>query len=234
MRRLGGVQATGATQAESLRRLRGARGASAHACSTGLSTGRRLMPMTARCGAAAPCRGATLHARVWTKTQLHRHARVWTKTQGRGRKLVAIQTVASARASNELMQSAVRAVLLQCRRRSRPSQNASTQRGCLPQRPDPCRHSLPLLWRPGQHHQLLTVWIVQSSCRASAGCVDYTAACASVWIATIFACQCSCTHSVCSTQPAASHNSPRVCNCLTVVAPRHCEAAPHRAFMGIK
>ena len=66
MRRLGGLQATGATQAESLRRLRGARGASAHACSTGLSTGRRLMPMTARCGAAAPCRGATLHARVWT------------------------------------------------------------------------------------------------------------------------------------------------------------------------
>ena len=37
-----------------------------------------------------------LHARVWTKTQLHRHARVWTKTQGRGRKLVAIQTVAPA------------------------------------------------------------------------------------------------------------------------------------------
>ena len=37
--------------------MRGARGASAHACSTGLSTGRRLMPMTARCGAAAPCRG---------------------------------------------------------------------------------------------------------------------------------------------------------------------------------
>ena len=35
-----------------------------------------------------------LYARVWTKTQLHRHARVWTKTQGRGRKLVAIQTVA--------------------------------------------------------------------------------------------------------------------------------------------
>ena len=222
MRRLGGLQATGATQAESLRRLRGARGASAHACSTGLSTGRRLMPMTARCGAATPCRGATLHARVWTKTQ------------GRGRKLVAIQTVASARASNELMQSAVRAVLLQCRRRSRPSQNASTQRGCLPQRPDPCRHSLPLLCRPGQHHQLLTVWIVQSSCRASAGCVDCTAARASVWIATIFACQCSCTRSVCSTHPAASHNSPRVCNCLTVVAPRHCEAAPHRAFMGIK
>jgi hypothetical protein len=47
-------------------------------------------------------------------------------------------------------------------------------------------------------------------------------------------CHCSCTRSVCSTQPAASHNSPRVCNCLTVVAPRHCEAAPHRAFMGIK
>jgi len=90
--------------------LQGARGASAHACSTGLSTGRRLMSMTARCGAAALCRGATtvrqlphtdrvqlqLHARVWTTTQLHWHARVWTKTQGRGRKLVAIQTVAPA------------------------------------------------------------------------------------------------------------------------------------------
>ena len=35
-------------------------------------------------------------ARVWTKTQLYWHARVWTKTQGRGRKLVAIQTVAPA------------------------------------------------------------------------------------------------------------------------------------------
>jgi hypothetical protein len=155
------------------------------------------------------------------------NARAWTKTRGNPDSCI-------ARASNELMQSAVRAVLLQCRRRSRPSQNASTQRGCLPQRPDPCRHSLPLLWRPGQHHQLLTVWITQSSCRASAGCVDCTAARASVWIATIFACQCSCTRSVCSTQTAASHHSPRVCNCLTVVAPRHCEAAPHRAFMGIK
>jgi len=39
--------------------LRGAQGASAHACSTGLSTGRRLMSMTARCGAAALCSGAT-------------------------------------------------------------------------------------------------------------------------------------------------------------------------------
>jgi len=47
-------------------------------------------------------------------------------------------------------------------------------------------------------------------------------------------CHCSCTRSVCSTQPAASHHSPRVCNCLTVAAQRHGEAAPHRAFMGIK
>ena len=39
--------------------LRGARGSLAHACSTGLSTGCRLMPMTARCGATAPCSGAT-------------------------------------------------------------------------------------------------------------------------------------------------------------------------------
>ena len=41
------------------------------------------------CAAAAACEGMT-------KTQPHRHARVWTKTQGRGRKLVAIQTVAPA------------------------------------------------------------------------------------------------------------------------------------------
>jgi len=39
-------------------RVCGARGAAAHACAPGLSTGRRLMPMPARCGAAAPCRGA--------------------------------------------------------------------------------------------------------------------------------------------------------------------------------
>jgi hypothetical protein len=47
--------------------------------------------------------------------------------------------------------SAGRAVLLQRRRRSRPSQNASTQRDCLLQRPDPGRHSLPLRSRPAQH-----------------------------------------------------------------------------------
>ena len=40
--------------------------------------------------------------------------------------------------------------------------------------------------------------------------------------------------SVSSTQTAASHHSTRVCNCLTVAAPRHSEAVPHRAFMGIK
>jgi hypothetical protein len=39
-------------------RVCGARGAAAHACAPGLSTGRRLMPMPARCGAAAPCHGA--------------------------------------------------------------------------------------------------------------------------------------------------------------------------------
>ncbi len=39
-------------------RVCGARGAAAHACAPGLSTGRRLMPMPARCDAAAPCRGA--------------------------------------------------------------------------------------------------------------------------------------------------------------------------------
>ena len=39
--------------------LRGSQGASVHACSTGLSTGCRLMPMTAQCGAAAMCCGVT-------------------------------------------------------------------------------------------------------------------------------------------------------------------------------
>jgi len=47
-------------------------------------------------------------------------------------------------------------------------------------------------------------------------------------------CHCSCMVSVCSTQTAASHHSPRVGNCLTVAAQRHGEAAPYRAFMGIK
>jgi hypothetical protein len=66
------------------------------------------------------------------------------------------------------------------------------------------------------------------------GCVDCTAGLASVWIATIFACHCSCMRSVSSTRTAASHNSPRVCNCLTVAALRHGETALYRAFMGIK
>ena len=93
-------------------------------------------------------------------------------------------------------------------------------------------------WQSRQLHrrfQRLTVWIVQSNvCRALAGCVERTAGHASVWTATSFACGCSCTRSVSSTQPAASHHSPRVGNCLTVVALRHGEAAQHRVFMGIK
>ena len=73
--------------------LRGAQDAAAHACSTGLSTGRRLMPMTARCGAAAPCRGAT------TVRQLQHTRRVVERAQsacscscmrGHGRKLSCI------------------------------------------------------------------------------------------------------------------------------------------------
>ena len=93
-------------------------------------------------------------------------------------------------------------------------------------------------WQSRQLHrrfQRLTVWIVQSNvCRALAGCVERTAGHASIWIATSFACGCSCTRSVSSTQPAASHHLPRVGNCLTVAAPRHGAAAPHRAVMGIK
>ena len=184
--------------------LRGAQGASAHACSTGLSTGRRLMPMTARCCLAVPrsndcqtvavhevsggksteCVHLQLYARVWTKTQLHRHARVWTKTQGCGRKLVAIQTVAPALPAAD----------------------------CVDR----------------------TEQVLSNVCRELAGCVERTVGHASIWIATSFACGCSCTRSVSSTQPAASHHLPRVGNCLTVAAPRHGAAAPHRAVMGIK
>ena len=55
------------------------------------------------------------------------------------------------------------------------------------------------------------VWIAQSNtCRALAGCVERTAGHASVWIATSFACSCSCTLSVRSTHPAASHHLSRV------------------------
>ena len=151
MRRLGGLQATGATQAESLRRLRGARGASAHACSTGLSTGRRLMPMTARC-----CRAVPRQQRCM---------------RGCGRKLSCIG-----------------------------------MRGCGRKRKGVDENS----WQSRQLHwsfQRLTVWIVQSNvCRALAGCVERTGGHASVWIAMSFACGCSCTRSVRSTQPSPSHH----------------------------
>ena len=54
-------------------RVCGARGAAAHACAPGLSTGRRLMPMPARCGAAAPCRGtATVRRSPHTRRILRR------------------------------------------------------------------------------------------------------------------------------------------------------------------
>jgi hypothetical protein len=90
--------------------LRGVRGASEHACSTGLSLGRHLMPMTARCGGAKLCRGATTvrHCRTrgeWWKEHrvcasaavcegvdensaasacegVDENARAWTKTRG--------------------------------------------------------------------------------------------------------------------------------------------------------
>ena len=50
--------------------LRGAQGASAHACSTGLSTGHHLMPMKALCGAASQCRGATTVRQLQTRGEL--------------------------------------------------------------------------------------------------------------------------------------------------------------------
>ena len=87
-------------------RVCGARGAAAHACASGLSTGRRLMPMPARCGAAAPCRGAaTVRRSPHTRRILRRSAQSSCNCidhqtfaclcmRGRGRKLVAIQTEA--------------------------------------------------------------------------------------------------------------------------------------------
>jgi hypothetical protein len=49
------------------------RGAAAHACAPGLSTGRRLMPMPAHCGAAAPYRGpATVRRSPHTRRVLRR------------------------------------------------------------------------------------------------------------------------------------------------------------------
>jgi hypothetical protein len=54
----GNVQVQRKYGLEPSNRVCGARGAAAHACAPGLSTGRRLMPMPVRCGAAAPCRGA--------------------------------------------------------------------------------------------------------------------------------------------------------------------------------
>jgi hypothetical protein len=86
-----------------------------HACSTGLSTGRRLMPMTARCCAAAPClTGQKLselpHTRqvvgsCWLcgsheRVQLQRHS-----------KLVAIQTEACPAMSSTQPANALHALL---------------------------------------------------------------------------------------------------------------------------
>ena len=158
--------------------LRGARGASAHACSTGLSTGRRLMPMTARCGAAAPCRGAT------TVRQLPHTRRVVERAQS--------------------------ACSCSCMRGHGRKLSCIGMRGCGRKRKGVDENS----WQSRQLHrrfQRLTVWIVQSNvCRALAGCVERTAGHASVWIATSFACGCSCTHSVRSTQPSPSHHLSRV------------------------
>ena len=182
--------------------MRGARGASGHACSTGLSTGRRLMPMKARCGDAAPCRGAT--------------------------------TVRQLPHTRQVVERAQSACSCSCMRGCGRKLSCIGMRGCGRKRKGVDENS----WQSRQLHrrfQRLTVLIVQSNvCRALAGCVERTAGHASVWIATSFACGCSCTRSVSSTQPAASHHAPRVSNCLTVAAPRHGAAAPQRAVMGIK
>ena len=95
-------------------RVCGARGAAAHACAPGLSTGRRLMPMPARCGAVAPrsSDGSTVaaHEESTAASAAGKRLSVWIAQsscncsdhqtfaclcmRGRGRKLVAIQTEA--------------------------------------------------------------------------------------------------------------------------------------------
>ena len=202
MRRLGGLQATGARQAESLRRLRGARGASAHVCSTGLSTGRRLMPMTARCGAAAPCRGATTVRVAAHETsenegdgcvdrtecvQLQPHA-----------KLVAIQTEACPPVRSTQPANALHALLYKIHTVSRWKRRCN----CLD-----CHEfsSTPLRFRP--HPRMPMQLSFRPHPRMQ------------LQLHTL--CALSTTRLVCG-------------NCLTVVAPLHSAATPHRAVMDIK
>ena len=150
-------------------RVCGGRGAAAHACAPGLSTGRRLMPMPARCGAAAPCRGAAMvrrsphtrrilrrvllgrgclcgahRARATASTTKRLHA--WTcegadenSWQSRPR---------HTHARNKVLLSAALVVCLQRRWRSRPSRNASAQRDGSLQREDGVRHCLLSCSRP--------------------------------------------------------------------------------------
>jgi hypothetical protein len=182
--------------------LRGARGASAHACSTGLSTGRRLMPMTARCGAAAPCRGAATVRQLPTRgkwweaagcvelterVQLQPHA-----------KLVAIQTEACPAVRSTQPANALHVLLYKIHTVSRWKRRCN----CLD-----CHEfsSTPLRFRP---HPRMPM---QLSFRP----------CPRMQLQLHALCALSTTRCVCG-------------NCLTVVAPRHGAAAPHRAVMGIK
>ena len=166
------------------------------------------MPMTARCGAAAPCRGPVRCCRAVPR-----------------RRMVGSCWLCGAHRT--------RAAAAACETRGNPDRGMSSSAfHTTSQRPayvalyDP--HSQPLE-APVQLSGLPRVFVhalAFSSTPSHANAAEFSS--------TPSQCHCSCTRSVCSTQPAASHNSPRVCNCLTVVAPRHCEAAPHRAFMGIK
>jgi hypothetical protein len=166
------------------------------------------MPMKGRCSAAAPCRCAATVRQLQTQDEWWEAAGCVDHTERvqlqLHAKLVAIQTEA-------------------------PPAVQSTQ-------PADALHVICVIHTVSRFHcaSLDARAMARNVCLDQAGCVDCTAGRASVWIATSFACHCSCTRSVRSTQPAASHHSSCVCNCLTVAAQRHGVAALHWAFMGIK
>jgi len=152
------------------------------------------MPMTARCGAAAPCRGAT------TVRQLPHTRRVVQRAQ----------SVCSC----------------SCMRGCGRKLSCIGMRGCGRKRKGVDENS----WQSRQLHrrfQRLAVWIVQSNvCRALAGCVERTAGHASIWIATSFACGCSCMrlqlHAFCEFHTASSF--PPLASCRQLSDSR-CSAA---------
>ena len=161
-----------------------------------------MMPMTARCGAAAPCRGAATVRQLLTRgkwweaagcvelterVQLQPHA-----------KLVAIQTEACPAVRSTQPANALHTLLCTIHTVSRWKRRCN----CLD-----CHEfsSTPLRFRP--HPRMPMQLSFRPHPRMQ------------LQLHTL--CALSTTRLVCG-------------NCLTVVAPRHGAAAPHRAVMGIK